>query len=83
MQDTMFIDPLSREIILQERTWFHHIVRGHPELTTCRDLVEDAVRSPEEIRVSSSDPNCRLYYGTGPRESVIMMVVVDLESTGL
>ena len=78
MADSELIDPLGRPLILHDRTWYGHIVRGHPDIAGDRMLVETAVRSPLEIRHSASDPDCRLYFGTGPRQAVTMMVVADV-----
>lgn len=78
MGDSRLIDPLKREIVLHERTWIGHITKGHPEVADCRHLVEQALTKPAEIRYSRSDPDCRLYYGLGPREGLRMMVVVDI-----
>jgi hypothetical protein len=78
MADTTLVDPLGRTIVLQERTWHGHIVKGHPEIKDDRRLVEWAVESPDEIRHSGSGPDCRIYYGPGPRPTVIMMVVADV-----
>lgn len=78
MADATLTDPLGRRIVLSDRTWFGHIVKGHPEVAECRDLAERAIRQPEEIRFSKADPDCRLYYGPGPRPSVRMMVVADV-----
>jgi hypothetical protein len=68
--------------VLHDRTWHGHVVKAHPEMNRHRDLVEAAVRSPEQIRLSQSDPDCRIYFGPGPRRGVKMMVVVDV-SLGL
>ena len=78
MGDNTLTDPLGRKITLLDRAWYAHIVKGHPEISEHRALVEAAVTSPREIRISRSDPDCRLYFGHGPREGVIMMVVADL-----
>lgn len=78
MTDSLFIDPLGRIVVLRDRTWFGHIVRGHPEVADYRNLVDNAVRMPHEIRQSRSDPKCRLYFGPGPRPTVRMMVVADV-----
>ena len=78
MADTSLRDPLGRMVVLHERTWYGHIVRGHPEVATHRALVEAAVRQPDAIRHSRSDPECRLYFGPGPRPGVRMMVVADV-----
>ena len=78
MADVILNDPLKREIALHDRTWHGHIVKFHPEVRHDRLLVEQAIRSPDQIRFSNSDPNCRLYYGPGPRADVIMMVVGDV-----
>ena len=78
MADSHLHDPLGREIILHDRTWFGHIVKGHPDIKDCRALVEATIQSPDEIRHSNSGPGCRLYYGPGPRLDVKMMVVADV-----
>ncbi len=78
MADSKLTDPLGREITLHDRTWAAHIVKGHPEIAPHRKLVEQAVTAPEEIRQSKSDPNCRLYYGHGPRPTVKIVVVADV-----
>jgi len=78
MADSQLTDPLGRTITLHDRTWHGHILKGHPEVEPYRDLVEQAVRDPYEIRQSRSDENCRLYFGRGPRETVRIMVVADV-----
>ncbi len=78
MADSTLTDPLGREITLHERTWTAHIISGHPEVSGHRLLVEPAVTSPTEIRRSKSDPDCRLYFGPGPRPAVIIMLVADV-----
>jgi hypothetical protein len=78
MADTTLSDPLGRDITLHDRTWYGHVVKGHPDIMNHRDLVEAAVRSPDEIRHSKSDPDCRIYYGRGPSPTLRMMVVVDV-----
>jgi len=78
MPDTMMLDPLGREITLHDRTWRGHILKGHPEVGGHRALVEGAIEAPSEIRFSLSAPDCRLYFGPGPREGVIIQVVVDV-----
>ena len=78
MADATLTDPLGRDVVLHDRTWYAHIVKGHPDLGGHRDLVELAVRSPDEIRQSRADENCRIYFGPGPRPEVRMMVVADV-----
>ncbi len=78
MGDTQISDPLHRRVTLHDRTWFGHIVKGHPEVTEHRRLAEWAISSPEQIRLSTADPNCRLYYGKGHRPDVKMLVVADV-----
>ena len=78
MIDRQLRDPLGRLITLRDRTWFGHIVRGHPEMELERGRVEDAIERPHEIRVSRADPNCRLYFGAGPRKETRIVVVVDV-----
>ncbi len=78
MADTHLTDPLGRRLVLYDRTWYGHIVKGHPEVRRHRYLVEAAVRAPVEIRNSQSDVDCRLYFGPGPRADVRIMVVADI-----
>ena len=78
MADAILTDPLGRRIVMRDRTWDGHIAQGHPEVATYRDLAEQAICHPDEVRISNSDPDCRIYYGQGPRPSVKIMVVADI-----
>lgn len=78
MSDKTLIDPLGRALILHDLTWDGHIIAGHPEVARHRDLVEAAITSPICIRLSLRDPDCRLYYGLGPRPTVKIQVVADI-----
>ncbi len=78
MGDTRLTDPLGRVVVLHDRTWYGHVLRGHPEVKECRELVEKAVEQPDEIRYSRSDEDCRLYFGRGPRADARIMVVADV-----
>lgn len=78
MADSTLVDPLGRPVVLHDRTWYGHILRGHPELAACRALVNAAVEEPELIRRSTADVDCRLYYGAGPRTVVRIVVVADV-----
>lgn len=78
MSDTLIQDPLGREIVLSDRTWFGHILKGHPEMAQHRSLAERAISNPDEIRVSLSDSRCRLYFGPGPWAAVRIIVVADV-----
>ncbi|MEX2387921.1 MAG: hypothetical protein WD534_08585 [Phycisphaeraceae bacterium] len=78
MVDTSLTDPLGRAITLHDRTWFGHIVKGHPEVADCRDLAEHALRQPQQIRLSATDPDCRKYLGPGPRDGVKILVIADV-----
>ncbi|MEK6798869.1 MAG: hypothetical protein AABZ12_07895 [Planctomycetota bacterium] len=78
MGETTLTDPMSRRLVLADRTWFGHIVKGHPEVAMHRVLVENAVTRPDEIRFSRSDRDCRLYFGPGPRPSVRILVVANV-----
>ena len=78
MPSSSLIDPLGRMIILHASTWSFHIVRGHPDLSDLRHLVESAIVNPIIITHSRSDLACRLYHGPGPRPKVIVRVVVDV-----
>jgi hypothetical protein len=76
--DSILIDPLQREILLSDATWFGHIVKGHPELARKRFLVEHALRQPVEIQKSTSDTNCRLYYSAPNKAGLMIVVVADV-----
>jgi hypothetical protein len=77
MADTPLTDPLGRTVVLHDSTWYGHIVRGHPEVAGARHLIEQAVITPLEIRLSNADADCRLYFGPGPR-SLLVKVVADV-----
>src|SRR5947209_4154036 len=78
MPDVSLTDPLGRCLVLHDSTWYGHILKGHPEMTRARSLVERAIRAPVEVRISNSDPNCRLYYGQGPRSGLLVVVVAEI-----
>ena len=65
--DSRLTDPLGRTITLHDRTWYGHILKGHPEMRAYRRQVERTITDPTEIRLSLTDPACRLYFGRGPR----------------
>ena len=78
MADATLIDPLGRAIVLYDSAWYGHILKGHPEVRQARRRVERAIRAPLEIRLSHSDPDCRLYYGLGPHAGLLIQVVADV-----
>jgi hypothetical protein len=43
-----------------------------------RRLAEQAIRTPLAIHRSNSDPDCRTYYGVGPRPGIMVAVVADV-----
>ena len=78
MGDVNLTDPLGRKVRLHEQTWVAHILRRHPEMASHRELVEGAVTSPREIRLSPTDPDCRFYFGPGRRMGILVVVVADI-----
>jgi hypothetical protein len=78
MPDRDLRDPLGRRIVLRDRTWYGHIVKGHFEMAPERRRVESAIENPLEIRRSRADESCRLYFGAGPWRRVSILVVVDI-----
>jgi len=78
LSDTILTDPLGRTITLHEHTWQGHIVQRHPEMLSHRLLAEQAITGPLEIRISAADPDCRLYFGPGPRKDTMIVVVADV-----
>ena len=80
MTDALLVDPLGRRIELRDRTWFGHVLKGHPEVAPFRGLAEAAVTRPLEIRFSTSDPDCRVYYGKGPVPRLRLAVIADVRS---
>ncbi len=79
MDDSTLTDPLGRVIVLHDRTWARHILKGHPELKDARALAERAVVTPEAIFFSSSGPSARLFAGPGPHEGLRIIVVADVQ----
>lgn len=78
MADSILIDPLKRKIVLNDHTWFGHILKGHPSMRTERAKAEQAVRDPSEIQVSTYDADCRVYYGRPGKGGVMIAVVADV-----
>ena len=79
MSNQTLTDPLGRPITLHNRTWYGHILKNHPELRPHRRLVEEAVAAPREIRIDTSDAgDGRLYYGTGPRPGMMIVVAANV-----
>lgn len=78
MADSTLTDPLGRAIVLHGHTWYGHIAKRHPEMRGLRSFVEKAVEQPIRICFSTSDANCRLYYGPGPAAGMMVAVVADV-----
>jgi len=78
MADSAIIDPRDRRIWLSDATWHGHIVKGHPDVALHRVLVESALKTPITIRFSTSDTDCRLYYGPPQHTGLMMCVVADV-----
>lgn len=77
MAETEFVDPLGRRIVLHDRTWFGHILAGHPELLEQRARLGEAITAPLEIRHSMSDVDVRLYH-IEVRAGLYLRVVADV-----
>jgi hypothetical protein len=78
MPDTIMTDALGRRVVLHDHTWHGHIVKRHPEMRLHRRITEQAIVNSIEIRISDADPDCRLYFGHGPRAGIMVAVIVDL-----
>ena len=79
MANRTLTDPLGRSITLHNRTWDGHILRNRPELRSHRRLIEEAVTAPLEIRIDTADAaDGRLYYGTGPRPGMMIVVAANV-----
>lgn len=78
MADKTFVDPLDRRITLHDRTWYGHVLKGHPELKAERQKVGRTIEGPEDIRLSLSDPEVRLYHGKAKRSGLYLRVVADV-----
>jgi hypothetical protein len=79
MANRTLTDPLGRQVTLHNRTWYGHILKTHHEIRAHRRLVEEAVTAPLEIRIDTSDPaDGRLYYGTGPRTGMMIVVAANV-----
>jgi hypothetical protein len=78
MADFTAVDPLGRRNTLHDRTWFGHVIKGHPDMAFKRPSVERAIASPERITFSLSDPDCRLFYGLAEPDGLMVTVVVNV-----
>src|SRR5947208_3268202 len=78
MADRTFRDPLGRFITLHDHTWYGHVLQHHAEMRRHRHLVEEAIQNPLEIRFSDADPDCRLYFGSGPRKRIMIVVAANV-----
>jgi hypothetical protein len=78
MADATVTDPLGRAIVLHEGTWFGHILRRHPEMRGTRPQVEQTIRQPREIRLSTYDADCRTCYSDIVRAGMMIAVVIDV-----
>jgi len=78
MADSVLVDPLGRQIVLHDRTWYGHVLKVHPDVGVCRKLAEDAVSRPSQIQHSTSGSDCRIYYGVGPGQGLMIAVVADV-----
>jgi hypothetical protein len=64
--------------MLHDHTWFGHVVKGHPDVRRERTSALEAISKPLEIRYSTSDVNCRLYYGASLVPGIMIVVVADV-----
>ena len=78
MADTELTDSLGRRIVVHDRTWWGHILKGHPEMRKLRPEAEQAIREPLAIWTNRASPDCRLYFGKGPREGIMVVAVADV-----
>ncbi len=79
MADTFLIDPLGRQITLHDRTWYGHILPGHPDMHDHRVLLSHAISDPLSIRFDLKLASVRRYIGIGPRSKRVIMVAADVE----
>src|SRR5947207_530499 len=78
LADITLQDPLGRQIVLHDHTWYGHIIKRHGDMRGLRDLVAEAIRAPLEICYSASDPDCRLYFGRATTPGIMVVVVADV-----
>jgi hypothetical protein len=78
MADFTAVDPLGRRNTLHDHTWYGHVVKGHPDMTSKRRSAETVLASPERITHSPSDADCRLFYGPLESDGFMVTVVVDV-----
>ena len=79
MADTTLTDPLGRSCTLHDYTWNEHVLRFHADMDGGRDFVEEAVRSPLTIWVSSTEPDVRIYYSREPTVGFMFAVKVNIK----
>lgn len=74
-------DYFGNLVTLAQGTWVEHILdpqQGHPEMEGLEDIVEDVIKNPNEIRISSGETTALLYIsspGVGPRPEGVRAVV--------
>ena len=78
MPSATIVDPLGRQITLHDHTWFGHILKGHPDMNGYRQEAERTVARPLEIQISTSDADCRVYYGQPSAKGIMVAVVADV-----
>jgi len=71
-------DPLGRLIDLSDTTWFGHIIKGHPEMRGLNAEACATLSIPTAILHTTSDRDCRLYYGPSPQPGLIICIVADV-----
>ena len=79
MADETHVDPLGRSITLHDRTWFGHILPGHPDMEVHRALLFRAIHNPLSILFEPGMPHGRRYIGIGPRPERVILVAADIE----
>lgn len=79
MADAHLTDPLDRVVRLHDSTWYAHILKGHPDMAPFRTSVEKAITGPVAIHLSTSDADCRLYYGDEAGPGLTICVVADVQ----
>ena len=78
MPDSRLQDPMGRTIVLHDRTWFGHILKRHPDMARRRRAVHEAIGDPQQIVISASDADCRLYFGAPNKAGIMVVVVADV-----
>jgi hypothetical protein len=73
--------PLGFSVRTTDAYWQKLIIK-HPDIASLEDLIQQALRNPDEIRQSSRDDNILLFYGLRKPQRWVVAVARRLNGEG-